>query len=214
ENLSSIPPFSEPFEIIVDNEDPGFIRSKQMTVNPLKKLLGITNRSGETYQQVSLFNIPEYWQPVVLTAYYGKYVRSSVYTRKGAGDKTVTWFTIISNPGYYDIYTYLGKTADRMMVRTIGGPGGPGGGGGQGGQGGPGGQTGQQQGESPYKDFHYKIFHDEGIEEISLDYEKAEPGWNKLGTYYLSPDTAKVVLTNFTTGRVVLGDAIKWVKQR
>ncbi len=207
EKLSSIPPFSEPFEIIVDNEDPGFIRSKLSTVSPLKRLLGIKNQSGETYQQVSLFNVPEYWQPVVLTSYYGKYVRSSVYTRKGTGDKTVTWYAIIPNPGYYDIFTYIGKTGDRMMIRAgaAGPPGGPGG---------PGGPMAQQQGDSPYKDFHYKIYHDEGVEEVTLDYENAEAGWNKLGTYYLSSDTAKVVLTNFSAGRVILGDAIKWVKQR
>jgi hypothetical protein len=207
EILSSIPPFSEPFEIIVDNEDPGFLRSKLATANPLKRLLGIKNQSGETYQQLSLFNIPEHWQPVVQTSYYGKYVRSSVYTRGGTGDKTVTWTAIILDPGYYDIYTFFGKTGDRVMVRRDVGPGGPGG------QGGQGGTMGRQQ-DDTYKDFHYKIYHDEGVEEITLDYENAESGWNKLGSYYLSPDTAKVVLTNLSAGRVVLGDAIKWIKQK
>ncbi len=66
--------------------------------------------------------------------------------------------------------------------------------------------------ESPYKDMHYKIYHDEGVEEITVDFENAEGGWNKLGQYYLSPDSAKVELTNQSAGRVVLGDAIKWVK--
>jgi hypothetical protein len=210
ETLSSIPPFSESFEIIVDNEDPGFIRSKQENVNPLKKLLGIKNQSEDTYQVIRPFNVPEFWQPVVLTSYYGKYIRSAVYTRKGTGDKSVTWAAIIPSPGYYDIYTFIGKTSDRVTIRTGAGagPGGPGGPGGQGGQ------MGQQQAESQYKDFHYKIYHDEGVEEITLDYENAEAGWNKLGTYYLSPDTAKVVLTNLSAGRMVLGDAMKWVKQR
>lgn len=97
-----------------------------------------------------------------------------------------------------------------MMIRMGGGPGG---GGGPAGPGGPGNQPGGQQGESPYKDMHYKIYHDEGVEEITLDYENAEGGWNSLGRYYLSPDTAKVVLTNQSAGRVVIGDAIKWVKQ-
>ncbi|HNY15525.1 MAG TPA: hypothetical protein PKI12_08280 [Bacteroidales bacterium] len=69
-----------------------------------------------------------------------------------------------------------------------------------------------QMGESPYKDMHYKIYHDEGVEEITVDFENAEGGWNKLGQYYLSPDTAKVELTNKSDGRIVLGDAIRWVK--
>ena len=60
---------------------------------------------------------------------------------------------------------------------------------------------------------HYKVYHDDGMEEITVDYEKAESGWNILGRYYLSRDTAKVMLTNLTTGKTVIGDAIKWVKQ-
>jgi hypothetical protein len=200
ETLASMPPFTDPSEIIVDNEDAGFISSKQNTISPLKKLLGIRSTNGENYQQVSMMRAPEYWQPVVLTSYYGKYIRSSVYTRGGTGDKTVTWNAVIKEPGYYDVYTYVGKSTDRMMVRQGGG--------------GPGGPPDQQKsGDSPYKDMHFKIFHDEGIEEITLDYENAESGWNSLGRYYLSSDTAKVVLTNKSAGMFVIGDAVKWVKQ-
>jgi hypothetical protein len=205
ELLRTIPPFVDPSEIIVDNEDPGFNIAKRTSVSPLKRLLGIKNREGTTYMQISQFNIPEYWQPVVSATYYGKYIRSSVYTRSGTGDRIVTWKAIIKEPGYYDIYCYIGKEADRMMIRN-------GAGGGQARQGGQGG-PGNQQTESQYKDMHYKVYHDEGMEEITVDYEAADGGWNSLGRYYLSPDTAKVVLTNKSTGRLVIGDAIKWVKQ-
>ena len=58
-----------------------------------------------------------------------------------------------------------------------------------------------------------RYIHDEGVEEITLDYENAESGWNNLGRYHLSPDTAKVVLTNKSAGMFVIGDAVKWVKQ-
>ena len=191
EKLASIPPFTDPSEIIVDNEDPGFISSKLSTVSPLKKLLGIKNKTGKSYMQISMWDRPEYWQPIVLTSYYGKYIRSSVYTRGGTGDKTITWKGIIKQPGYYDVYTYVGKTGDRMMVMVRGG------------------WTrsrirtnNQQREESQFKDMHFKIYHDEGIEDITLDYENAEAGWNTLGRYYLTPDTVKVVLTNQSAGRV------------
>ena len=52
------------------------------------------------------------------------------------------------------------------------------------------------------------------MEDIAFDYENAESGWNKLGTYYLKADTAKVVLSNLSGGRVVIADAVKWVKQK
>ena len=199
EELISVPRYIDPAEIIVDNEDPGFISSIQPENSPLKKLLGIDKRRGIEYTQVSYYNTPEHWQPVVLSSYYGKYIRSSVYTRSGTGDKSVTWKAIITEPGYYDIYCYIGKTADRMRVRTGRGPAGPDG--------------DSPGGDDTYKDMHYKIYHDEGIEDITLDYGNAESGWNDLGRYYLSSDTAKVVLTNQSQGRVVIGDAIKWEKQ-
>ena len=211
EILEKIPEYSDPSEIIVDNEDPGFSYSRQNTVSPLKKLLGIENKTGDSYLQVSQWNIPEYWQPVVLTTYYGKYIRSSVYTRSGTGEKTITWSTVIKEPGYYDIYCYLGKVTGRGTLRMGGPGGGPGGMGGSGSQGGQGGQG--QATESPYKDMHYKIYHDQGVEDITLDYENADGEWNNLGRFYLSADTAKVVLSNQSSGRTVIGDAIKWVKQ-
>lgn len=222
EKLGTIPRLIDLSEIIVDNEDSGFIKSRQSSVSPLKKLLHIKNNNGETYQTVNMMNAPEYWQPAVESNYYGKYILSSVYTRGSTGDKDVTWNAIIKEPGYYDIYCYVGKSVDRMFVRGVrqggpGGAGGPGGGGGPGGPGGPGGagegpMGNAMRGESPYKDMHYKIYHDEGVEELTLDYPNADGGWNLLGRYYLSPDTAKVVLTNKSEGRIVIGDAIKWVK--
>jgi hypothetical protein len=189
--------------------------SRQNTENRLRKLLGIQNKNGTSYQQVSIMNIPSYWQPVVQSAFYGKYVRSAVYTKSGKGDKTLTWITPIDKPGYYDIFCFIGKTAERMMIRAGGFGGGQRTGGGQG-QGGAGGMAadGSKLPSQPYKEFHYRIYHDGGSEEISIDYTNAENGWNKLGTYYLPADTSKVVLSNFSGGRAVIGDAIKWVRQK
>jgi hypothetical protein len=232
ELLSSEPAFHDTTEIIVDNEDPGFIISKQNSTNRLKKLLGIQNKNGTSFQQINLVrNIPSYWQPVVQSSYFGKFIHSAVYTKSGTGDKTLTWFTVINQPGYYDIFCYIGKSAERMMItggfagRSGGGGGARTGGGGRSGGTAPGGAQGQSgaggpgmdrrgQITQPYKEFHYRIYHKGEVENISLDYENAESGWNKLGTYYLSSDTSKVVLSNLSSGKVVIGDAIKWVRQK
>ena len=88
ETLATLQQFSDQSEIIVDNEDPGFISSKLEAQSPLKKLLGIKNKDGSSYLQLSIMNVPEFWQPVVQSSYYGKYIRSSVYTRGGTGDKS------------------------------------------------------------------------------------------------------------------------------
>ena len=115
-------------EILLIMKIPGFVNSNIDIQSPLKKILGVKNGRGRYLSQISLFNVPEYWQPVVQSSYFGKYVRSSVYTRGRAGDRMVTWKTIINEPGYYDIYTYMGKQSERMTTRAgiQGGPGGPG----------------------------------------------------------------------------------------
>jgi hypothetical protein len=127
---------------------------------------------------------------------------------------------LITQPGYYDVYVYIGKVNDRVTFRGQGGAGprggraGPGGQGGQAVPGGPGGQAADDRVEPPYKDLHYKVFHDDGEEEVTIEWETAEPEWNKIGTYYLSPDTVKVSLSNQSQGRMVIGDAVKWVLQK
>jgi len=201
ELLPYMPEFSEPSEFIVDNEDPGFHSNGQNTISPLKKLLGIQNKKSSTYLQIREWNTPEYWQPVVLTTYYGKYIRSAVYTRAGTGDQAITWSAIIRDPGYYDVYAYVGKAAARVSVKDWNGPAGQS-------------DTDEEEnGDDRYKDMHYKIYNDEGVDEITLDYKYADGGWNILGRFYISSDTAKVMLTNKSSGRLVIGDAVKWVKQ-
>jgi hypothetical protein len=214
EILPSLPVTAEPGELIVDNEDEGFDPGINQTDSPLKRLLGIKNKRGNEYQEGNQRNAPEYWQPVVFSAYYGRYILSAVTTRSGAGDKIARWSVKIMEPGYYDIYCYIGKagiTAGRLTGQR-GGAAGPGGPEVPGGDAGPGMPGGGQQQESPYKDLHYKVYHDEGVDEITVDFTSVDPGWNNLGRYYISPDSAKVVLTNQSSGRVVIGDAIRWVK--
>lgn len=210
ERLPSIPRLTETNEIIVDNEDSGFVSNVQTTVSPLRKLLGADNKREETYQRISPWGGPEYWQPIVETFYYGDFIRSAVYTRAGTGDRMATWKTVIKEPGYYDIYCYI----DKVVQNTRRGAGGPGNQGDQGGRGGPGGpeMAGMQRDEN-YKDLHYKVYHDEGVEDVTVEWENADGGWNNLGRYYLSHDTIRVELTNKSSGRIVIGDAIKWVKQ-
>ena len=194
EILPSIPPYSDPREIIVDNEDSGFVNLHITETGLLKKILGIKGQQGEVYGVINQWWAPEYWQPVIQTNYFGKYVRSAVYTRSGTGDRVVKWKGILQQPGYYDIYTFIGKAPDRVELKAQ--------------------EETDRNSDNPYKELHFKVYHDEGVEDITVDYSNAEPGWNKLGTYYLSKDTAKVELTNQTKGRMVIGDAVKWVRLR
>lgn len=200
ELLAELPDRQDPAEIIVDNEDPGFDTGMKTDNSPLKKLFGISRNQQEMYESIRYYWVPETWKPVVKSDYFGKYVLSAVYTRpSNTPERIVAWSTPIKEKGYYEIYTYIGKSADQVTVRRGGSEGVP-----------P--PPGQGNEESPFRDMHYRIHHDEGVEEITIDYENAEGGWNMLGRFYLSGDSAKVELTNQSQGKVVIADAIKWEK--
>jgi hypothetical protein len=63
-----------------------------------------------------------------------------------------------------------------------------------------------------FGDFNFKVYHDGGVEEIAFSVDGAPPGWNFIGSWSFSDGQAKVVLTNETTARFVIADAVKWVK--
>lgn len=200
EVLASVPNRNDPAEIIVDNEDPGFDSGNRFDQGPLKRLFNINKTTGDIYETARTVWVPEIWQPVIHSNYYGKYILSAVYTRPtNTAERSVSWSTPIEEAGFYDVYTYIGKSTERVTVRR-GGP-----------EGAPPPPAANE--ESAYRDMHYKIYHDQGVEEITVDYENAEGGWNNLGRYYLSGDSARVELTNQSQGKVVIGDAVKWVRQ-
>ena len=179
--------FIEPNEIIVDNEDPGFEIFQQSSGSALRKLLNISSgEDEEKYSGMRFWRAPITWAATTQSGFYGRYIRSAYYTRTGTGDRKVVWKTEITESGYYDIYCH----ATTMRMRQFRG-----------------------RDQNINDQYHYKIYHDDGTDEAVLDMNNAENGWNFLGTYFLSPDSAKVELTNKSEGRVVIADAIKWVKQ-
>lgn len=191
EILEQPPAISNPDEIIVDNEDPGFRAFNPVSQSPLKKLLRITHEEEEQYEGIRFWRPSREWRATTNSDYYGKYIRSAHHVRSGEGDKKVEWKAPIPQSGYYDLYVFNANT--RLPGRGRGG--------------GPGRGRRDERGQ-----YHFIVTHDEGVDETIFDRKDAEDGWNFLGTYYLSADTAKVELTNESEERIVFADAIKWVK--
>ncbi len=213
EGLKPIPlilTMSEPGEIVVDNEDIGFSLIGAATVSRMVKWLKINKKTDEVpYQSMRTRRPPTFWTPIIQSGFYGDFVRSAVYVKSGEGDLSVEWRTLIQKPGFYDVYSYLNPNMARMGMRMGGGSGG-------GGDRGPGGGQGGGQGGMPEiaDEYHFTVFHSEGKEDISVPLKTAETGWNKLGSFYYAADTAKVTMNNKNTGRNVVADAVKWVKQQ
>ena len=174
---------AEDNEIIVDNEDPNFKVKGENETSLLRKLLIKEEPSTSKYSGFSGWRAPRSWTLTTHSNFYGAYVRSAYYVRSGEGDKKASWSIPIKDAGYYDVYAYVYKDNRRR---------------------GRGGENGE---------YHYIVHHDDGDEEALVDLKTAEEGWNHLGAFYFSPDTALVELTNQSEARMVIADAIKLIKQ-
>jgi hypothetical protein len=180
---------TSPGEIIVDNDDAGF----EIFNPPFNSILKQWIHSGDTenkeaeYEVFWWWNPPGRWRLIKNAAYYGTYVHSAYYIRPGDGSKYVSWKTKIKSSGIYDVYVYMFNTEEFQRRR-------------------------RRDNNFMFGDFNYKVYHDGGVEEIAFSVDGAPPGWNFLGSWFLSEGEAKVVLTDKTTARFVIADAVKWVK--
>ena len=96
------------------------------------------------------------------------------------------WYLPLKKTGYYEVFFYMYKA--RRMGR--------------------GGDNRDENGE-----YNFIIHGDEGAQESSLESKNAEAGWNSLGTYNFTSDTALVELTNKSQLRMIFADAVKLVQQ-
>ena len=191
----------QPNEIVVDNEDPQFTYTLSDNTSLLHKLIIKEDETGLKYSGFNSWRPPLDWTLTTNSGFYGLYVRSAYYVKAGTGDQTATWNLPVQEAGNYDIYTYITPVGGRGGGPVQGGPGGGGG--------------GVRRGGAEVKgEYQYFIYHDNGETEQSLLITSAEAGWNLLGSFYLSPENSKVVLTNKSALQSVVADAIKIVKLR
>jgi hypothetical protein len=169
-------------EFIVDNEDEGFKFIQETNESYLKTVINKNKEERYKYSGIHFWNPPSEWKPVLRTGFYGKYVRSGMYTKSGEGNRLAQWNAELQSEGFYDVYCNIEKVNiewDRSKRKS---------------------------------NYNFKIYHNDGIEEITLSDEELEVGWNYMGTFFISPENAKVELTNKSIGKMVFADAIKWIK--
>jgi hypothetical protein len=171
-------------EIIVDNEDPGFEVTSTNEISLLEKWMAKESEGSQKYAGMNYWRPPVNWTATTNSDFYGDYIRSGHYVKSGDGSVKARWRVPVSEPGHYELYYHLYK------ARRFGRGGG-----------------GEERGE-----YQFFIHSDDGIEEQSLSIHNADSGWNSLGSFYFSPDTALIELTNKSNLRIVFADAVKLVK--
>jgi hypothetical protein len=177
---------SEDYEVIVDNEDPGFSTFSPIEPTFLRAYLDSRNPSDKKYYG-NWFRSYSKWLATTGSNFYGSVIRSAHFTRAGDGEKLTTWTPELEEEGFYDVYVYMmGKNQNQFLGRG---------------------------GENRQYNYHYIINHGDGQDHIQYNISNAEPGWNYLGSYYFDQEGASIVLTDECELRTVYADAIKWVKQ-
>ncbi len=170
-------------ETIVDNEDPGFEVDVTDDISLLEKWIIKDTGEGSKYSGLNFWRPPSNWTAVTNSDFFGEYIRSAYYTKSGDGSLNARWHVPVKETGYYDLYYHLHKP---HMLRRRGG---------------------EESGE-----YLFTVHSDDGAEEVSLETRSAEEGWNHLGSFYFSPDTALIELSNKSKLKVLFADAVKIIK--
>jgi len=170
-------------EIIVDDEGKNFDITNLSSQRWSNRLLHTNDTDDNNFRKYRWRRPPGRWSSIKHGNFYGTIIKSARYIKAGEGKNFVTWLAEIKETGYYTVYTYL---PDKRLFRL--------------------------RSSFLIKDLNYEIYHNDGAERVKIDFDKSEEGWNVLGTYYFSEGKVKVVLTDKTKGKLVLADAIRWVK--
>ncbi|HZH72150.1 MAG TPA: hypothetical protein VFD91_06645 [Mariniphaga sp.] len=173
-----------PGEIIIDNEDPEFQINYASNMSLLEKWLINDDEITQKYSGINYWRPPLNWTAVTNSDFFGEYIRSAHYIKSGDGSMLAKWHVPITEPGYYDLYYHLYKPR----------------------------RFGRRGGQEETGEYHFFIHSDDGAEEQSLSIQNADEGWNHLGSFYFSPDTALIELSNRSDSRLVFADAVRLVK--
>ena len=173
-------------EIIVDNEDPEFEVTVTEDISLLERwiLEDEEIEGSKKYSGMNYWRPPSNWTAVTNSEFYGEYIRSGMYVKSGDGSLKAKWHVPITEPGYYDVQYHLYKSR----------------------------RFGRRGGDDERGEYHFTIHSDDGAEEQSLSIQSAEEGWNNLGSFYFSPDTALIELSNESELRIVFADAVRLIK--
>jgi hypothetical protein len=173
-----------PNEIIVDNEDSEFEVIQPDNTSLLEKWILKDSGEGSSYSGMNYWRPPTSWTATTNSEFYGAYVRSGYYIKPGDGSLRAKWHVPLKKQGYYDLFYHLYKSRNFRRGRDNNNGG----------------------------EYHFIIHSDDGAEEQTLAIQSADEGWNHLGSFYFSGDTALIELTNETDARLVFADAVKLVE--
>lgn len=175
---------AEENEFICDDEDSTFRFTISDDKSLLQKLLLKDEQTKDRFVGFNTWHAPRTWRATTNSGFFGKFIRSAHYVKSGDGSKKAFWNIPIKGDGTYEVFSYL------TQIRR-----------------------GRRDNQDAGGEYTYTIYHNSEKEQVVIDLKTVENGWNSLGSFYFTGDTAKVELGNKTSAQVVVADAIKLVKQ-
>ena len=177
--------------IVVDDLDPGF-----SVVQPLPKRLRLDFRGDDEEREA----IREYsgdagerrWrrQEHADTVSWGKYRRTLTRIRSGSGEGSASFRAELPRSGAWRLWYHLpGPTASKRTRSEI---------------------SRFWQSADRLETLNLEIVATEQRTPVLFDATIAVPGWNDVGTFELLPGPVTVVVSDATTGDIVVADAVRW----
>ncbi len=180
--------YQEMHEVIVDNEDEGFMvvnTGESRTVKDWWTSMQ-NEEENDSYGMLRFWNPPVKWKPVAGEQFFGEYLKSACYKRKGSGDGYVVWTGSIKTPGSYEVHAYVPVSRSRRRGRRS---------------------------ENEAAEYNFTIYHDDGEEPVLAKIDNDNDGWVYLGEFYFSEGKVKVQLSDVSNKEYIIADAVKWVKK-
>ncbi len=135
------------------------------------------------------------WWRQEMPSGWGKYRSTVVRSRPGRGRCQAVFTARLPAPGRWRLAFHV----PRRGIPAVGGPGS-----------GLAGATGARQLYRRLGEYDLRLVANGESTSLEFDGASAEAGWNTLGAFDLGAHTVSVVISNRTTGDVVLADAVHW----
>jgi ABC-type transport system involved in multi-copper enzyme maturation permease subunit len=184
--------FAEDNEMVVDNLDEGFKLEAPTSDKLIRKLF--EDKDDDEFEYVNFNWQPQSkWQHFTHSELYGKTIHSAYYCKPGKGDFKASWTVPLElGSGKYEVHAFVvGQFVNHNHGRGR-----------------------HRNRDGSYGSFIYTVEHDDGAEDVPVVLKELEHGWNYLGDFYFSGDSARVVLTNKgEPPMIITADAMKWVKK-
>lgn len=173
-------------EIIVDNEDPGFlvVNSGNYSHFFSKKEQNVVDK----YENLKSWLIPDdRWRFFIDHNAFGKFVRSAVIRRAGKGGTHVEWNVDLKREGRYEVFVHLPK----FIYSGV--------------------STKNRNPDVTFLPFNYVISSARGEDQVVV-HAKQENNWVSLGIYDYTPGHYRVKLSDKgEADYTIVAEAVKWV---